>query len=278
MVFEKSTRDCVIRRARTDCRLYPVACFHWMPTKNSFHGTSPVTALVPNQKFINRAYAMAMKHMTDTAFSKVVYDKSRIPEWSNEVGQAIAAVGGGNISDAVSVLGVGEMQSGYLELLSGAVELTKELAGATESALGNMEASNTSAILALQETSRIPLEQVRSAYYQCIEDLANIWADMMCAYYPSERLVPCKSDDGVQLHAAGLELLKGGFLAAKVEVTEISRFSASGLQNLLDKLLDGGYIGIDDYLAQLPGSTLLNKRELAGRLRQNKEHEREKKT
>ena len=278
VVFEKSTRDCVIRRARTDCRLYPVACFHWMPTKNSFHGTSPVTALIPNQKFINRAYAMAMKHMTDTAFSKVVYDKSRIPEWSNEVGQAIAAVGGGNISDAVSVLGVGEMQSGYLELLSGAVELTKELAGATESALGNMEASNTSAILALQETSRIPLEQVRSAYYQCIEDLANIWADMMCAYYPSERLVPCKSDDGVQLHAAGLELLKGGFLAAKVEVTEISRFSASGLQNLLDKLLDGGYIGIDDYLAQLPGSTLLNKREFAGRLRQNREHEREEKT
>ena len=105
--FEKSTKECVIRRARTDCRLYPVAYFNWSPAKNSFHGVSPVTSMIPNQRFVNRAYAMAMKHMTDTAFSKVIYDKSKIPEWSNEVGEAIAAMGGGNISDAVSVVGTG---------------------------------------------------------------------------------------------------------------------------------------------------------------------------
>ena len=72
VVFEKSPRDCSIRRARTDCRLYPVAYMNWIASKNSFHGTSPVTELIPNQKFINRAYAMVMKHMTDTAFSKIV--------------------------------------------------------------------------------------------------------------------------------------------------------------------------------------------------------------
>ncbi len=254
VAFEKSVRDCVIRRARTDCRLYPVAYFNWMPTKNSFHGTSPVTSLIPNQKFINRAYAMAMKHMTDTAFSKVVYDKSKIPEWSNEVGQAIAAMGGGNIADAVSVIGTGEMQAGYMELIDSAVELTKELTGATESALGNMEASNTSAILALQETSRIPLEQVRSAFYQCIEDMANIWADMMCAYYPEERLLPCKQEKETVLKNARFGLLKSGFLAARVEVTEVSRFSAASTQNLLDKLLDGGHIRVSEYLSMLPGN------------------------
>ena len=158
VMFEKSTKDCVIRRGNTDCRLYPIAYFNWTPTKNSFHGYSPITSLIPNQKFINRAYAMVMKHMTDTAFSKVIYDKSKIPEWSNEVGEAIAAYGGGNISDSVSVVGVGEMQSGYMELIDSAVNLSKELMGATDSALGNLEANNTSAILALQETSRIPLQ------------------------------------------------------------------------------------------------------------------------
>ena len=137
---------------------------------------------------------MAMKHMTDTAFSKVIYDKSKIPEWSNEVGEAIAAVGGGNISDAVSVVGTGEMQSGFTELIDSAVSLTKELMGATESALGTMEANNTSAILALQETSRVALDNIRRAYYRCIEQLADIWTDMMCAYYPCDRLVPCKGD------------------------------------------------------------------------------------
>ncbi len=267
VVFEKSTRNCVIRRAKTDCHLYPVAYFNWMPTKNSFHGTSPVTHMIPNQKFINRAYAMAMKHMIDTAFSKVIYDKSKIPEWSNEVGEAIAAVGGGNIADAVSVVGTGEMQSGYMELIESAVTLTKELMGATDSALGNMEASNTSAILALQETSRIPLEQIRNAFYHCMEEMANIWADMICAYYPPERLLPCDGENGTYVASAEWSRLKNGFLSARIDVSESVRFSASGVQNLLDKLLEHGYISPSEYVRSLPTGILGGQQSLIERLR-----------
>ena len=266
VVFEKSTRECSIKRAHTDCRLYPVAYLNWMPTKNSFHGTSPITSLIPNQKFINRGYAMAMKHMMDTAFSKVIYDKSKIPEWTNTVGEAIAAMGGGNISDAVSVVGTGEMQEGYMELLGSALEVTKDLMGATESALGNLEANNTSAILALQETSRIPLEQIRSAYYKCVEDIANIWADMMCAYYPSERLIPFDTENGGRSEQVDFSLLKSGFLSARVDVAEISRYSAASAQSMLDKLLDGGYISPASYVKRLPSGMLLNRQALVDEL------------
>lgn len=259
VVFEKSTKECVIRRVRTDCHLYPVAYFNWYPTKNCFHGTSPISSLIPNQKYINRAYAMAMKHMADTAFSKVVYDKSRIPEWSNGVGEAIAAVGGGNISDAVSVVGVGRMQEGYLELINNAVSLTKELMGATESALGNLEANNTSAILALQETSRIPTEQIRSAYYRCVEDLANIWSDMMCAYYPTQRLLPFAQRGESMAEQVDFDLMRRGILRACVEVAEIARYSAVGAQSMLDKLLDGGFITAADYVRRLPAGLVLDR-------------------
>ena len=272
VVFEKSTRDCVIRRARTDCHLYPVAYFNWIPTKNSFHGTSPVTHLIPNQKFINRAYAMAMKHMIDTAFSKVIYDKSKLPEWSNEVGEAIAVVGGGNVSDAVSIIGTGEMQAGYMDLINSAVTLTKELMGATESALGNIEASNTSAILALQETSRIPLEQIRNAFYRCIEDMGNIWADMICAYYPPDRLIPCASDSGTYVASAEWNRLKNGFLSARVDVAENVRFGSAGVQNLLDKLLDGGYITPSEYISRLPAGMLTEQQSLIERLEESESH------
>ena len=261
VVFEKSVRECVIRRGRTDCRLYPISYFNWTPVKNRFHGDSPITYLIPNQKYVNRAYSMVMKHMTDTAFSKVVYDKSKIPEWSNAVGEAIAAVGG-NISDAVSVVGVGEMQSGYMEVIDSAVTLTKELMGATESALGNMEASNTSAILALQDTSRIPLEQVRRAFYRCIEELANIWADMMCAYYPAERLIPCIEEGGVRAHRVDLSALKRDFLNARVDVSEVTRYSAASAQTMLDKLLEGGYITPAEYIKRLPSGVITDRRSL----------------
>lgn len=274
VVFEKSTKNCVIHRARTDCKLYPIVYFNWTPTKNSFHGTSPVSALIANQKFINRAYAMAMKHMTDTAFSKVIYDKSKIPEWTNEVGEAIAAYGGGNIADSVSVLGVGEMQNGYMDLINSAVLLTKELMGATDSALGIVEANNTSAILALQETSRIPLEQIRSSYYRLIEELAIVWADMMCAYYSSERLVPFYSKDKVIAKNIEFSLLKRHILSAEIDVCEVSRYSATSVQNMLDKLLDNGYISAEQYVKRLPIGSTLDKEDLIIAIKQTNDNKK----
>lgn len=263
VVFEKSTRYAVIRRSHTPQTLYPVAYFNWYPTKNSFHGTSPVTSLIPNQKFINRAFAMVMKHMTDTAFSKVLYDKSRIPEWSNEVGEAIAVNGGTNVSDAVKVMGVGQLESGYTQLIELAVSMTRELSGATEAAIGEGSATNTSAILALQEAARIPLEQVRRGYLQCIEDVANIWADMMCAYYTDGRLLPLSSDSSA---AADFTLLRRALLRARVEVGEISRYSASGTLTMLNRLLDVGCITPVQYIERLPAGLITDRRELLSQL------------
>ena len=260
--FEKSTMECVIKRARTSCRMYPIAFFNWTTVKNSFHGSSPVTYMIPNQKFINRAYAMAMKHMTDTAFSKVIYDKSKIPEWSNEVGEAIAAMGGGNVSDAVSVVGTGQMQSGFMELIDSAVTLTKELMGATESALGNMEANNTSAILALQETSRVSLDSIRNSFYKCIEDLANVWVDMMCAYYPSDRMIPCRAKGEISARALDMDAMQNALLSARVDVAEITRYSSVNAQNMLDKLLDGGHITPSEYIRRLPAGLLMDRQAL----------------
>lgn len=274
--FEKSTKECVIRRVKTSCRLYPLAYMSWIGAKNSFHGASPVTSMIPNQKFINRAYAMAMKHMTDTAFSKVIYDKSKIPEWSNEVGEAIAAQGGGNVSDAVSVVGTGEMQDGFITLIDSAVSLTKELMGATESALGNMEANNTSAILALQETSRINLDSVRQSLYRCVEELCDVWTDMMCAYYPSDRLIPCYDGDGISAHTIEPELLRASLISARVDVAQIMRYSAVSAQNLLDKLLDSGYITPAQYVRRLPAGMLIDRQSLIRELEEAQDVQIEK--
>ena len=254
--FDKSTQRCVIRRGNTGCKLYPVAYFNWYSTKNCFHGTSPITALIPNQNFINRGFAMAMKHMTDTAFSKVIYDKTKIPEWTNRVGEAIAAVGGGNVSDAVSVVGVGEMQSDYLTLLDNTLNYTKELCGATETALGNAPPTNTSAILAMQEAAKVPLHLIRDNYRQCIEDVANIWADMICAYFPPERLIPYLDGGEAVSGRADTELLMNAVLEAHVEVTDSAGVSVAANQAVLDKLLDGGFITVSEYLERLPDGVL----------------------
>ena len=259
VVFEKSTRDCIIRRTRTGLSLYPVAYFNWTPTKKSFLGTAPITDMIPNQIYINTAYAMMMKHMRDTAFSKVIYDKSRIPEWSNEVGEAIAAMGGGNVADAVSVVGVGKMQDGYLALINNVIENTKSMMGATEAALGDERANNTSAILALQEASHLALNGVNARLCRCIAELASIWADMLCTYCPAERLIPYEDANGLRAERIRYSVLKDELLRACVETSHTNLYAPSSSVSTLNQLLDHGHIDMEQYLKFLPAGVLANR-------------------
>lgn len=252
VVFEKSTRSVVLRRAVTGLHYYPVVLFNWLPRKGSYHGASPITELIPNQKYLNSAYALVMKHMNDTAFSKVIYDKSRIPEWSNEVGEAIAAVGGGTVADAVSVVGTGQLEPGYLDLITNVINTTKNLMGATDSALGDERANNTSAILALREASMVSLRQVAARFARALGEVATVWADMICTYFPTERLLPVENDDGTTVCRPDYRLLANELLQARAVYSDNSTFSTSATVALLGGLLSGGHITVRQYLRALP--------------------------
>lgn len=267
VVFEKSTRGLVIRRVKTGLRLYPVAYFNWHPTKNCFHGSAPVSDMIANQRYINSAYAMIMKHMHDTAFSKVIYDKSRIPEWSNEVGEAIAAMGGGSVEDAVKVVGTGKMQEGYLELIDSVIENTKNMMSATEAALGDAAANNTSAIMVLQQASRITLEQVSANLRKCLSDLLSIWADMLCTYSPPERLLPVIENGVTHAVSADYALLRQELLRAVVEISEIDSYTPAATVTLLDKLLERGDLDVSQYLDLLPPGILTNREAVLEKIR-----------
>ena len=269
VIFEKTTKNCLIRRANTGLRLYPVAYFHWHNAKNCFHGTPSVSDMVANQKCINTAYAMALKHMQSTAFSKVVYDKTRIPEWSNEVGEAIGAVGGGNMADAVSVVGVGQMQSNYLDLISDVIENTKGMMGATDSALGDERAHNTSAILTLQSAASVSLEHVRVHFCRCIGELAAIWADMLCTYCPGERMISVLEKNGeVGAQAFDYALLKNALINTSVHVGSLDRYSPASTVSTLNKLLDDGHLSVAEYIELLPMGMLVNREAILEKIKQ----------
>ena len=150
------------------------------------------------------------------------------------------------------------------KLYQNVISNTKELSGATETALGNVNPQNTSAILAIQEASKIPLKIVRAALYQCIEDLANIWADMTFAYFASERLVPTLNDNGEY----GSREIRFGERESKmrafVEVVDESSYNSALSISILDKLLDGGYITPEEYISRIPSEYINNARALIG--------------
>ncbi len=251
VVFVKCTRNLVIRTVTTGLRRYPVAAFSWEQVKNCFHGSSPVSELIGNQKYVNKAFAMEMKHMTDTAFSKVIYDKRLIPEWTGEVGQAIGVLSGGDVSGAVTTVGVGEMQDGYVDIIDRVITYTKEMAGATETALGEVDPTNTSAILTLKETAEQVLDTVRAAFCHCMEELSMIWLEMVLEYLP----------EGV----GGMPVLTGldpDCITAIVQTGPGKRYSGTLLLSTLNNLLSGGHISLPQYLKRLPDGIIPDREDL----------------
>ena len=107
------------------------------------------------------------------------------------------------------------------------------------------------------------LEQVTSSLAACVEDVANIWADMMCAYYSDQRLVPFSRDGEEGAARLNLTVLRDCLVRARVDVTETARYSDSAVIGILDKLLDGGYITAAQYTAHLPEGLLADRDLLA---------------
>lgn len=261
--WEKCTRNLVIRRVQTSMRRYPVATFHWDSVKNSFHGSSPLSELIQNQKYVNKAYAMLMKHMADTAFSKVIYDKRLIPQWTSEVGEAIGVLSGGDVRSVATTLGVGEMQDGYRQLIDSVIDNTKELTGATDIVLGEADPTNTSAIIALREAAEVPLDQVRANLQGCIEELAMIWLELYREFFPDTRSYAVDGSS-VKLELSKLPL---DAVSAYVDSGATKRFSQSMLITTLQTLLDAGHITFAEYLERLPDGILTDKEDILERLR-----------
>ena len=256
--FKKLTRDTVIiDEVDTGLHLYPVCFFNWTRVKSSWHGEAIGTSLIDNQIFVNRAFAMAMKHMMDTAFSKVVYDSTIVEEWSNKVGEAIAV--NGPVENVAKVIGTGSMQSGMLELINLAIAHTKEMLGATDAALGNVDPKNTSAIIAVQQASEMPLQNVKRQLYQFIEDLGLIWLDFMMNYYDEKRLVPTADGNWVEFSS---KKFKNAIWSCKVDVGSSGYFSEITTINTLDSLLSMGQITLKQYLERIPANIVPKKQEL----------------
>lgn len=260
--FRKSTRNALIK-PDTDLALrkYPVAYMNWTPVKSSWHGEAVATGLIENQIFINKAFAMVMKHMMDTAFSKVVYDSTVIDEWTNRVGEAVAV--NGPVENVARILPPGQMQAGMLDVIRLAISTTKEFMGATDAALGDVAPNNTSAILALQQSSNLPLENVKRALYQFVEDIGLVWLDFLFAYYDDERLVPA----GAAYKPFAFSSNREKLFSCRVDVGAGNYWSEITTLNTLDNLLRLGQITFAQYLERLPDNLLPKKQELLEEVR-----------
>ncbi len=264
----------------TEQKRYPIVWMSWDVVPNCYHGQAAVTGLIPNQIFVNKMFAMTMISLMTTAYPKVVYDKTRISKWDSGVGKAIG-VNGGDMSSVARTIDPAVISPQVSQFIELAISLTKEFMGATDAALGNVRPDNTSAIIALQKASQVPMELTKQDLYQCMEDLGLIWLDLMQVYY-GERFVelPLSREEQAAIQALGapaeetavqifdFAALDNAALSLKLDVGGSAYWSEIAQMNTLDNLLVQGRISVVDYLERVPNGYISNQQELIETLKE----------
>ena len=271
--FRKSCRNLVIAPERdTGLNLYPVVLMNWERVKNCYHGQAAATNLADNQLYINKAFAMVMKHMMDVSFSKVIYNANLIDEWTGEIGEAIAV--NGPVEKAADRLDPGSMQTGFLDVINMTIGITKELMGATDAALGNVEPDNTSAIIALQQSSAVPLELQKKALYAAVENLGMIWLDFILHYYDPARVMLFREQGELSGGTVSAKEMKDILFSCNIQAGASSHWSEIAQITTLDRLLTAGAIRFSQYLERLPDGYIAKREELLEEVREAEDNAR----
>lgn len=176
------TSGCEIQKPKKlGIRLYPITWLNWDYVQNSYHGQAMITGLIPNQIFINKAWAASMLSLLMMAFPKTIYDKNRIKKWDNRIGAAIGTVG--DVTNVARYMEGANFSPQIGQFLQLAKSETESSLGATSVALGDTQLDNTSAIIAIQKAAATPSERTKQSLYESVEDLFRIYAEFMAEYY-----------------------------------------------------------------------------------------------
>ena len=274
----EATEKQIIREAYdTGYSLYPLIWINWDYIRDCYHGQAMVTGLLSNQKFINKMFALVGISLLTTAFPKYVYDRTKIRNWSGDVGSAIGV--SGNVNDVAKVIEGASVSPQIAQFIEMSFDKTHSLLGASDVAMGDSRPDNTSAIIALQRAANTPMELTKQQDYQAMEDAARIWIDMMAVNYGSRMVEVGMDQDNIGEQPLGMQLpeqtfmqsfdfgiLKEVQLAIKQDVGASSYWSEMASMQTLDNLLMNDRITLKQYLERLPSGYLAKKQELLDEL------------
>lgn len=249
---------------------YPIAFNNWEHVKGCYHGRAETTGIIPNQIAINKMFAMVIYHLMLTSFPTAVYDADKVEQWSNEIGAQIPLrnLNGTSIKNVAGYLEPATMSGQIMNAIELAMQYTKETLGVGDASLGNVTMNNASALIAVQKSNAIPLENVRANLYEFVEDCGRIIIDIIATNY-GNRPVIIQQDEDRTVEEFDFKNLKGMWLNVKADVGAASYFSEIASIQTLDNLLNAGRIEFIDYLKRIPNELIPQKQELINSLMAN---------
>ena len=257
----------------TEYTMYPIVWINWDYIHDCYHGQAMITGLIPNQKFINKIFAMVGISLMTTAFPKIVYDRTKIKNWDGSVGSAVGV--SGSVDGVATTLGGASVNPQIAQFMELCIAKTRSFLGASDVAMGDSSPYNTSAIIALQRAANTPMEMTKQNLFACVEEMGMIWMDMMAAKYGVRKVEttmmldkPGEQPLGMAVPAApfmvdfDFSALKNIRVAIKQDVGASSYWSEIANMQPLDNLLMNNKISLKQYLERIPNGYISKKQEL----------------
>ena len=208
----------IVEDEDTGLSLYPIAHFVWEEKEGSARGEGEVRYLIPNQIEVNRTEVRRVLTVKYQAYPQKVVDISKIanPAALNTVGGTIRT-NGQPVEDVHKIVGTippAQMSPDVKQLQDDLIEVTRVLAGAGDSATGQVDPESASgrAILAVQQASQAPMTEQKESYKNFIEDIAKIWLEYLIVY----------SEDGVNMEETTTDPQSGEEVVQIVKVPQAS--------------------------------------------------------
>lgn len=239
--------------------LYPIVNFIWEDTPNSARGQGEVKELISNQLEINKTLARISMCIKMTAYPRIAYDKNAIqnPDQLEKVGAAIEVSGGGaqSINQMISYLQSAPMSSDARVFLTDVMEQTRELAGASDTTLGQISDPTrvaASAIIAIRDQSALPLNEQVAKFKKFTEDIARLWPEIWFTYNPESMTVSYESENEIgqsELQTAIItkEDMDRIMPDIRVDVSQDTPWTKNAEQQTVDGLLGRNLITFEEY-------------------------------
>jgi hypothetical protein len=274
----KCTKEAIIyEKVETGYTRYPVAFGNWYKQDNTYHGRGLVEGMCPAQISLNKLAAMCIYYQMMTAFSPVVYDGDMIDEWTNEIGTAyeVKNLNGRSLNDVAMYMTPANMSSSIVSVMELTLQYMKDSMGVSDASLGNIDPKNTSAILAVQKSTAVPLENVKDNLYDFVEQIVLILLDVMATKYGVRPVVISGENGARELINYDFSKLKDMDLKLGIDVGETTYFSELAMLQTMDNLLQGQYIEFIDYLERIPDEMFPKKAEYVSKLKEKQETDKE---
>ena len=246
----------------TGCKLYPVAHFTWEEKKGSARGEGEVRYLIPNQIEVNKTEMRRVLTVKMQAYPTKVVDVSKIanPKALDKVGVTIKT-NGEPVDDVNKIVGVippAQMSTDVVKLQEDLIQMTRDLAGAGDTATGqvNPESASGRAILAVQQASQAPMTEQKETCKNFVEDVARIDLEYLIVHAENGVAMEDKITDPttgeeswvmVNVPQSALEQLQA---TVKIDITPRGVYDRFAQEQSIENLLTQGLFR-PDRLAEL---------------------------